>query len=124
MTLAPASLVDPSNREFASLKLGDGTLVRTRIPLAGLPRDGAFRVGLRPEAVRVGGRSCKARIELVERLGERTLIYGRLSDGQSIIAEDSSDSGARIGDEIPLKIDGAEAHVFDEAGRAYHRALQ
>jgi hypothetical protein len=27
-----------------------------------------------------------------------------------------------MGDEVPLKIDGAAAHVFDSDGTGYHRA--
>jgi multiple sugar transport system ATP-binding protein len=121
MTLAHAQLVDSG--EFSTLKLGDGTIIETRVPRASLPQWNNLRVGLRPEAVRVGGRSknaAKAKVELVERLGERTLIYARLGDGQPITAEDEGDSRVRIGDEVPLKIDGAAAHVFDSDGTGYH----
>jgi multiple sugar transport system ATP-binding protein len=123
MTLLPAQLVDRA--EFAALKLGDGTVVETRVPRDGLPQWTNLRLGVRPEAVRVGGRGKgqpKARVELVERLGERTLIYARLGDGQPITAEDQGDSKVRMGDEVPLKIDGAAAHVFDSDGTGYHRA--
>jgi multiple sugar transport system ATP-binding protein len=120
MTLLPASLVE-GDREFASLKLGDGTLVETRVPRAALPA-GELRIGLRPEAVRVARSGTKAKVELVERLGERTLIYARLADGRPITAEDSGDSRVRIGDETSLKIDGSSAHVFDADGAGYHRA--
>jgi multiple sugar transport system ATP-binding protein len=61
-------------------------------------------------------------LDLVERLGERTLIYARLSDGQPITAEDAGDSRVKIGDEVPIKIDGAAAHIFDANGAGYHAA--
>jgi multiple sugar transport system ATP-binding protein len=121
MTLAPAALVE-SDSEFASLKLGDGTVVETRVPGASLPAGGQLRIGLRPEAVRVGGKGPKAKVELVERLGERTLVYARLPDGQAITGEDSGDSRVKIDDEVPLKIDGGAAHVFDADGTGYHGA--
>ncbi len=123
MTLAHAQMV--GSGEFAALKLGDGTVVDTRVRRDALPGWTNLRLGLRPEAVRVGGRgkaSAKARVELVERLGERTLIYARLGDGQPITAEDAGDSRLKIGDEVPLKIDGAAAHVFDSDGTGYHGA--
>jgi multiple sugar transport system ATP-binding protein len=122
MTLAPAQMV--GSGEYAALKLGDGTEVETRVPRDALPQWANLSIGLRPEAVRIGGRgkaAPKAKVELVERLGERTLIYARLADGQPITAEDSGDSRVRIGDEVPLKIDGAAAHVFDSDGRGYSR---
>jgi multiple sugar transport system ATP-binding protein len=123
MTLAHAQMVGAG--EFANLKLGDGTEVATQVRRDQLPQWANLRLGLRPEAVRVGGRgkaAPKAKVELVERLGERTLIYARLSDGQPITAEDGGDSRVKIGDQVPLKIDGAAAHVFDSDGTGYHGA--
>ena len=124
MTLAQAQLVDRGG-DNATLKLGDGTVVETRVRCSALPQLANLRLGLRPEAVRVGGSSkdvSKAKVELVERLGERTLIYARLADGQPIIAEDEGDSSLKIGDQVPLTIDGSAAHVFDGNGAGYHRA--
>jgi multiple sugar transport system ATP-binding protein len=120
MTLSPASPVEGEG-EFAALKLGDDTIVETRVPRAAIP-SGELRLGLRPEAVRVARSGTKAKVELVERLGERTLIYARLTDGQPVTAEDSGNSRVRIGDEVTLKIDGASAHVFDADGAGYHRS--
>jgi len=123
MTLAYAQMVGTG--EHATLKLGDGTEIATKVPRDQLPQWANLRVGLRPEAVRVGGKgkgNSKAKVELVERLGERTLIYARLADGQPITAEDEGDSRVKIGEDVPLKIDGGEAHVFDSDGTGYHAA--
>ena len=61
-------------------------------------------------------------MDLVERLGERTLIYARLADGHAVTAEDVGHSRVKIGDKISLKIDGSQAHVFDASGAGYHRS--
>jgi multiple sugar transport system ATP-binding protein len=122
MTLLPATLVEDDS-EFAVLTLGDGSVVKTRVPRSVLPKGGELRIGIRPEAVRVDSNGgSKAKVDLVERLGERTLVYARLADGQAITAEDSGDSAVKIGHEVSLSIDGAAAHVFDADGIAYHRA--
>jgi multiple sugar transport system ATP-binding protein len=123
MTLVPAELVDGGG--FASVKLGDGSVVQTQVPRHGLP-SGQLRLGLRPEAVRVseGGATTRAKLDLVERLGERTLLYARLADGQPITAEDSAYSSAKLGDEVPLAIDGGSAHLFGPDGAGYHRAAE
>ena len=121
MTLLPAALVESG--EFAAVKLGDGTIVQTKVPRAGLP-SGELRLGVRPEAVRVtnGEHGTKAKVDLVERLGERTLVYARLADGQPITAEDEAYSRVRLGDDVRLAIDGAAAHLFGPEGTGYHRA--
>jgi multiple sugar transport system ATP-binding protein len=121
MSLIDGTLVDSG--EFAILKIGDGRLIETNVRRNDLPGGVEFRLGLRPEAVRVCGAAHeKAKVELVERLGERTLLYARLADGQPITAEDAGYSLAKIGDEVALRIDGAAAHIFDANGVAYHGA--
>ena len=122
MTLAPAELVNGSG-EFAALKLKDRSVIETRVPRSDIGGTD-LRLGLRPEAVRVGSGdpTTKGKVDLVERLGERTLIYARLADGQPITAEDEGESRVQIGDEVPLKIDGSAAHIFDAEGTGYHRA--
>jgi multiple sugar transport system ATP-binding protein len=122
MTLLPAALV-PGDGAFARLRLGDGSEVETRVPRAGLPADGPLQLGLRPESVRVAaGGGPQAEVELVERLGERTLVYGRLTDGAAITAEDEGNSRIRLGDKIGLRIDGAAAHIFGPDGAGHHAA--
>ena len=88
---------------------------------AGLP-DGPLELGLRPESVRVapGGEGTAATAELVERLGERTLVYARLADGTPITAEDEGYSRVLMGDRVNLRIDGATAHLFGPDGAAHH----
>jgi multiple sugar transport system ATP-binding protein len=118
MTLLPATLAEGGG-EHATVRLGDGTEVATRVPRAGLPQ-GPLELGLRPEHVRVAGEGAAATVELVERLGERTLIYARLGDDRAITAEDQGDSRVRLGDKVHLRIDGAAAHLFGPDGAGHH----
>ena len=93
------------------------------MPRSSLQSDGELRLGLRPENVRVAGGgkpTTKAKVELVERLGERTLVYARLADGQSITAEDEGNSRVRIGDEVGIRIDGNASHIFGADGMSHH----
>ena len=121
MTIAPVTLVEGG--DAARVKLGDGTLVQTDVPRDGLPADNV-QIGLRPEHVRVaknGDSSTIAKVELVERLGERSIIYGRLKDGLAITGEDFGLTDVRVGDEVPLTIEGQRAHLFGPDGTGHHR---
>ncbi|MFN2473138.1 MAG: TOBE domain-containing protein, partial [Sphingomicrobium sp.] len=121
MTLAPARLLPGDG--VARVQLGDGSVIETRIARTGLPGDGALELGLRPESVRVartGAGDTQGIVELVERLGERTLIYARLKDGTPITAEDIGTSALRIGDAVGLTIDGTAAHLFGPDGAGFH----
>lgn len=121
MTLAPATLVD-SDGGHARVKLSDGAEVGTRIARKALP-PGALRLGLRPEAVSVvvpGAGTTDAEVQLVERLGDRTLVYAKLADGQDITASDQGNSRVAIGQKIGLSIDGAAAHLFGPDDVGHH----
>ena len=121
MTLAPATLVEGGGGDHAAVRLGDGTVVETRVPRAGLPAGAPLELGLRPESVKVaadGGTGAK--VDLVERLGDRTLIYARLADGQAITGEGSGTSAVQVGDTVRLRIDGAAAHLFGPDGTGHH----
>ena len=69
MTLLPAKL--HGEGEFASVELGNGSVVETRVPRKGLTA-GDLRMGLRPEAVRVGRRGGDQRHRRAGRTAWRT----------------------------------------------------
>ncbi|NVK74273.1 MAG: sn-glycerol-3-phosphate ABC transporter ATP-binding protein UgpC [Oceanospirillaceae bacterium] len=59
-------------------------------------------------------------IKVVERLGDRTLLYGTLANGTELIAEDSGRSKAKAGDTIRIALSSNATHIFDGNGLAYH----
>ena len=124
MTLAAAVPVDGADGGLAHMRLGDGSIVATRVP-AGQVKAGATHIGLRPEHVAVaapGQGNTDATVMLVERLGDRTLVHARLNDGQEVIAQDRGSSGVRIGDSVGLAIDGSAASIFAGETTAWHPA--
>ena len=126
MTLAPAVLVE-GDSEFARVRLGDGAEVETRVRRGGLPVGATLQLGLRPESVSVaaaGAGTTDAEVELVERLGDRTLVYAKLADGLEVTAEDEGNSRVRMGDRIGLQIAGQNAHLFGPDGAGHHAEAQ
>ncbi|MEQ8480089.1 MAG: sn-glycerol-3-phosphate ABC transporter ATP-binding protein UgpC [Hoeflea sp.] len=89
------------------------------------PGAGSYELGIRPEGVRLartgdGVTTLPAKAGVVERLGERTLVYCTLKDGTELIAQDEGRSTVNPGDEVHLGFDAAAIHLFDRSGRAYH----
>jgi multiple sugar transport system ATP-binding protein len=103
--------------------LGDGSTIRTNMSVP-LDEVGPTAVlGIRPEAVRIvsgESRHTSGKASVVEKLGERTLVHVRLSDGSTLVAQDIGRSVVAPGDEVGLTFDSAEAHLFDSKGYAYH----
>jgi multiple sugar transport system ATP-binding protein len=124
MTLAPATLV-AADGAFARVRLHAGAEVQTAVPATALPAEGTLQLGLRPESVALaapGAGTIDATVELVERLGDRTLVYARVAYGLEVTAQGDGDSAVRLGDRVGLSIDGARAHLFDAAGTGHHSA--
>ena len=122
MTLAPATVL-PGEGRFTRVRIGAGAEVETRVPREGLADNAPVELGLRSEYVGVtapGAGTVDAETVLVERLGDRTLVYAQLPDGLEVTAQDEGDSRVRIGDPIGLRINGAAAHLFGPDGAGRH----
>jgi multiple sugar transport system ATP-binding protein len=119
MNILPITVSGSGDRLNA--RLSDGSLVE----IAGAPADRDWReLGIRPEAVTVvpEGGELSAIANVVERLGERTLVHARLANGSQIIAQDRGLSGIEPGATIRLKVDTGALHLFTADGLAWHAA--
>jgi len=114
MNILPVTLTGQGDRVAA--RLGDGSIVL--LPLAPTG-EGPWDLGIRPEALTVVPDGLtRATATVVERLGDRTLVYAKLTDGAQVIAQDRGNSPVKAGDSIGLAFDTAELHLFDGQGRA------
>jgi multiple sugar transport system ATP-binding protein len=101
-------------------RLGDGSEIDLTVEG---PGSGSYELGIRPEAVRVvrsAESTTRGKAGVVERLGERTLVYCTLSDGSTLIAQDQGRSDVRPGDSVELRFDPTALHLFDAGGRVFH----
>ncbi|HVI99995.1 MAG TPA: sn-glycerol-3-phosphate ABC transporter ATP-binding protein UgpC [Sphingomonas sp.] len=108
----------------ARAQLANGTEIDTAVPAEGLPA-GMMTLGLRPECVRpapLDSAALHAKVQVVERLGERTLLHVALDDGTLLVAEDAGLSSIRTGDRIGLRIAPERAHLFDADGIGHQPA--
>ncbi|WP_370676780.1 ABC transporter ATP-binding protein [Pleomorphomonas sp. PLEO] len=119
MNFLPVQVSDRGG--LASATLSDGSVIETDVPLAALPAGADLRVGIRAEAIRARpDGAIPGKVEVVERLGDRTHLHVRLTDGSTLVAEDTGISQAQSGDSVRLAVESATAHLFDAAGLAYH----
>ncbi len=119
MNFLSADIQDPN---ASTARLGNGAELPLNLTV---PSSGSFEVGIRPEGVKITDAkdksgSTQAKAGVVERLGERTLVYCTLEDGTELIAQDSGHSKITPGDVITLRFDTSAVHLFDKSGVAYH----
>jgi multiple sugar transport system ATP-binding protein len=95
------------------VRLPDGTEIAT-VPADRLP-SGDLTLGIRAEHI-VPGNGAEARVVVIERLGERTLIYADLRDGSTVVYDEPGDVRLEIGQPVRLTFDGTAAHLFGSDG--------
>ena len=59
--------------------------------------------------------------EVVERLGDRSLVYGVLDDGSKFVVEADGRSLIKAGDRLMLSLDPKAFHLFGADGRAFFK---
>ena len=101
----------------AVVRLGDGSVVATTVPVSAIAAGARLTLGVRAENVLPGG-GAAAKVDVIERLGERTLVYANLGDGSTIVYDEPGDVRIAVGDGVALTIEGEAAHLFDAEGRA------
>jgi multiple sugar transport system ATP-binding protein len=107
------ALSDRGGRAVA--RLADGSEIATDVPLA-LAAAGVT-LGIRAEDIHPGD-GTEARIGVIERLGERTLVHADLADGSTVVYDEPGDARLALGETVRLRFDGAAAHLFGADGRA------
>ncbi|WP_319533001.1 sn-glycerol-3-phosphate ABC transporter ATP-binding protein UgpC [uncultured Cohaesibacter sp.] len=123
MSMLPITALD-ATASGATLTIDGAGDVATGVKL---PEDFELKgatVGIRSEDTHVIAGDevgIPVKVLVVERLGERTLLYGQLANGQELVVEDSGRSTVRGGDTVKVGLDSNALHVFDGRGRAYHR---
>jgi multiple sugar transport system ATP-binding protein len=131
---APRELYDrPANRFVAgfigspAMNLCEVTCTNGSVTFAGqpvelpAPLDGRSHVvvGLRPEALELGGEGIPAEVEVVEEFGADAYVFcaARLRDGEGgltrLVARTEARSAPERGERIALRVRPGEAHLFD-----------
>ena len=123
INMLPA-IIRPGEAGMARAEVIGGQTVETRVPFAEALGEGVM-LGIRPEHVRVADpetASLVGQAEVVERLGERTLVHVALGEGVQVVAEDLGTSQVRMGDRVGLRLQSEAAHLFDADGIGHHVA--
>ena len=119
MNILPVVRLDGAGRE-RRVRLGDGTEIDVGGLAAGIPPEGALRLGARPESVSLcaaGAGHVQATVEFVEFMGDKTHVYLSLAGEDRLVAAGAASFTARPGERVGIAFDPAAMHLFDAAGR-------
>jgi multiple sugar transport system ATP-binding protein len=105
----------------ATLEVGGLTLTLPR-PLREAPRNDKLSFGVRPEHISTreegGIRLGEVRVDLVEQLGDSTMIYATTGQGQPLTIAMEGQQRLANGSTVTAYFDPAHYHVFGEDGMA------
>jgi sn-glycerol 3-phosphate transport system ATP-binding protein len=102
--------------EDSWLELDDDTRLRPPPDREPLPPGRRLILGIRPEHLTLAGgiAPLSVTVELVEMLGADTIVHGRLRNGTLLLARLPGSARTKPGERVPLGIDPARLHVFDQ----------
>ncbi len=111
----------PDRDGHCAVRLNDGAVLCTAVAAAADIGAGALTLGVRPDALTPSEHGqLRGVVEVIERLGDRTLLHVLLADGMLVVADAPRNREPATGATVRLHIDLARAHLFDAAGQAHH----
>ena len=117
--------VDSAAREDgdAVVSLMDSLTLRIPLDTRAVHLMEALEVGVRPEDVTLAapGAGLPCRLDVVEHLGNETILHGRLADGQPIVVRLAGQSPHAMGDIVNVGFSAERAILFDADGRNIRR---
>jgi multiple sugar transport system ATP-binding protein len=120
MNFLPAERV-ADEQGFVAVRLPGGEVLRTQVRVGVASRE--LCIGVRPEGLKLADDGVvSGNVELIERLGERSLAHVGLGDakGTVVVAEVPVQRALALGDVVRLQPDLDQLHVFDANGIAHH----
>jgi multiple sugar transport system ATP-binding protein len=104
-----------------AVRLSDGAVLCSAVAAAADIGAGPLTLGVRPDALTPSEHGqLSGIVEVIERLGDRTLLHVLLADGVLVVADAPRRREPAPGSTVRLQIDTARAHLFDAAGLAHH----
>ncbi|GGD86306.1 sugar ABC transporter ATP-binding protein [Aureimonas endophytica] len=109
--------------EGGGLELPSGARLATAVEIPAGARGGKATLGVRPEDLTLsnGAPLFSGTVELVEKLGEVTLVYVDVGGKEPIVAKLDGESPVRRGETVSLAAAPEALHVFGPDGRAFRR---
>jgi multiple sugar transport system ATP-binding protein len=113
--------------EEATVKLGDGALMRCAVDATRGRVGDKVTLGIRPEHLQPaqGANPLRAKVSFVDRLGGTSFVYFDFPGAEmSLTAEVAGHAAVRPGDLVDLIAPAASCYLFDAQGLAFKRHVQ
>lgn len=92
------------------------------LPVCGQVEPGEeLTLGIRPDDLRVGQGPSQLELipDVIEKLGNQSVLYGQTPLGEPMCAVISNDNYVTLGEKVPMRFDSGRAHLFRRSGAAF-----
>ena len=115
--------VDSADKSGVKVSATDVASTGFNVPGHSLSAGDDLVLGVRPQDLSIAskGGAIKGEVQIVERLGDETVINVALKNGDSLIVSVGGDADVEIGQDLGLNIDVDKAHLFLPSGPAVTR---
>ena len=123
MNLLKATLKSPG-AGHSIVELADGSSVSIPMDTSEATSGSALTLGVRPEDIKsgAGDATLKMDVEVAERLGGTTYLYGRCGGVDNFVIERPGADTTEVSSTLELNLPGEKCYLFDADGRAFSRA--
>ena len=126
MNLLHGHLVD-AQEDYATVKVGD-QWIKAAVDARHLKAGAQVQLGIRPEHIPLNasaqGSNIAGQLQHIERLGDSSLLYVQLGEGQAVTTVKVEGSAATLsGSTLNLCMQPDQMHLFDSQGMACHRTV-
>ena len=122
MNFIQVKLVDGSS-EHATVELPEGGQATIQVDASRAAAGSSATLGMRPEDLGApqGDFSLPMDVDVAERLGGSTFLYGRCGGLENFVVERAGLDETKTGEQIAVQVASVNCHLFDADGLAYHR---
>ena len=121
MNIIECSLVEKGGKMFAKLEGVEDNLVELReetakqIKNSGLDLEKTYLFGIRPDHIKVSNKGIKAHVEVVEQLGDETIIYSKIENhAANVVVKAPLTTSIKSQDDIYLEFNNQRVYLFDK----------
>jgi ABC-type sugar transport system ATPase subunit len=102
-----------------TVELADGAIIKIPVATDYAGEMDGLEIGIRPEDVSIsqGDKGLRLTIDVVEQLGNETILYGRLADAQPMTVRLAGQARFAPGENVTLEVSKDRVIVFDQAGK-------
>ena len=121
MNIVECSLVEEKKRLGVCLEgVKENTIwlreeTEKQIRNSGLSMEKKYLFGVRPDHIEVSNEGLKAKVEVVEQLGDETILYCKIENHSSnIVVKAPLTTSVKVHDEVHLKVNNSRIYLFDK----------